>query len=252
MTHGLLRTKPVDLVFCLDATQSTQNVFRAMRDQAIDTMVDFHMKNRMVDDRYGIVVYRDPVCQAKFRDKDDVNECLDLTKSNEEVEEFLAKVESYGGADEPEDWAGGLDLALHNIHWREGKKCIFWIADANAHGKRFSGLKDDPFDDQVPRLVRLVEEAARNGFYFTAINVRVNGHPGCDQTLRELRKIYEGAGGKNFTVESFDAHYDPDRVVGDGEDATDWGEDVLQAFQQTITATMNRALGGATGAIDVV
>jgi hypothetical protein len=228
------RTKPVDLVFVLDATASTESVFESMRDQVADQAFAFHTQNREVLDSYGVVIYRDPVDLP-----DDRHEFFQLTDKREAVEEFLAGIKSYGGRDDPEDWAGALDIALHRMNWRDGKKCIFWITDANAHGTKFSGDPRDRHNDQEPILERYIQEMARQRIYFVGINIMKGTDPGCERTLNAIRQIYDRAGGPSFQVETFRPIWDRDKFDGDG-----WPREVVEAFQETINATMRRALGG--------
>ena len=226
------RNVKVDLVFVVDATASTESVFRSLQDQVINTAFDFHVHNRQVDDRYGVVIYRDPVDRPE-----DKNEFFDLTNSLEAVEEYLAGVESYGGRDDPEDWVGGLDLALHRISWRGGKKCIFWITDANAHGSEFSLEKNDRHDDQAPLLRALIQEMATSNVYFVAINIKKGTDPGCEKTLNVARQIYQEAGGKSFIVQDFTPLWDRDQYDGD-----DWPPHVMENFQATVSASLRRQL----------
>ena len=55
------KTIAVDLVFVLDATQSTQNVFSSMVDQVNDLAIDLEINYRKANIQYGAVIYRDPV-----------------------------------------------------------------------------------------------------------------------------------------------------------------------------------------------
>jgi hypothetical protein len=228
------RTKPVDLVFVVDATASTECVFQSMKDCVIDQAFAFHTTNRDASDHYGVVIYRDPVDLPT-----DVNEFFQLTESREMLDEYLGQVKSYGGRDDPEDWAGGLDLALHLTNWRNGEKCIFWITDANAHGQKFSGDPRDTHNDQVPRLEGLIREMAQKRIYFVGINIRKGRDSGCERTLNEMKRLYEAAEGPGFRVQDFPLTWDRDKYDGDG-----WPPEVMEKFQETITGTMSRAMGG--------
>jgi hypothetical protein len=229
----MTRTKPVDLVFVLDATASTECVFEHMRDQVADVAAGFHQQNRQVLDSYAVVIYRDPVDNPR----EDVNEFLPLTDNLEAVEQYLRDVVSSGGRDDPEDWAGALDLALHSIVWRTGKKCIYWITDANAHGQKFSGDPRDAHNDQEARLERLIQEMAQKRIYFVGINVKKGTDPGCERTLNAARAIYDEAKGPSFQVENFELNWDRDQYGGN-----DWPTYVIDRFQETITGTLQRAL----------
>jgi uncharacterized protein (DUF58 family) len=232
------RTKKLDMVFVLDATNSTDSVFQAMRDQAMDTAFSIHTFSRDVDDQYGIVIYRDPIDNPD--DPEDKNEYFQLTSDRETLQEYLDAVVPHGGRDDPEDWVGAFTLALTKMHWRDGKKCLFWITDANAHGSRFSLERADRHEDQAALLPPLVERAAREHIYFVAINVRKGTDPGCEKTLNVLRQIYQSVpNAPQFTVQDFVVDWNRDEWEGD-----DWPPSVMDAFKDTIAATLRRAAGG--------
>jgi hypothetical protein len=237
------RTKQLDMVFVLDATNSTKSVFEAMTERAMDTAFQIHTFKREVDDQYAVVIYRDPVDNPG--DPDDKNEFLPLTRDRESITDYLAGVKSHGGRDDPEDWVGAFELALHRIQWRpNSKKCLFWITDANAHGREYSLERRDRHDDEAPKLTRLIQEAARKMVYFIGINVKKDGDPGCEKTLRRLREIYEAEDKlKYVTVENFECEWDHNDVVDDNPNWNEegWPKEVLDRLKDTITATLMRA-----------
>ena len=53
-------------------------------------------------------------------------------------------MKSYGGNDKIEDWVGGYTIALNNLHWRTGVRCIIHITDAAAHGIKYTSGDDHP------------------------------------------------------------------------------------------------------------
>jgi hypothetical protein len=226
------RTKPVDVLFVIDATASTEPVFQCIRDQIADQAFFFHCQNREVLDSYGVVVYRDPVDHPEDR-----HDFLQFTDKREIVEDFLAQVESYGGRDDPEDWAGALKIALQDLKWRNGKRCIFWITDANAHGTKFSGDPHDRHNDQTAILEKYIQEMARQHIYFVGINIMKGTDSGCEHTLHTARPIYMGENGPSFQVGEFRPVWDRDKFDGDG-----WPFEVMEMFQKTINATLTRAL----------
>jgi hypothetical protein len=225
--------KAYDLVFVLDGTQSTENVFSALKDEIVDRATEIHLLHREIVGHYGVVVYRDPVDNPG--DPRDRNEFFQLTHDFEAVQDYLARVESYGGRDNPEDWVGGLRLALDEMHWRDGKKCIFWIADDNAHGSRFSLERRDRHDDQAALLPPMIERAAREHIYFVLVNVQVLGDPGCAKTAAQLRDIYQRAGGPSFTIVDFKCEWNVDKWTGAG-----WAPEAVNAFHETIRGTLSR------------
>ncbi|OHT03917.1 hypothetical protein TRFO_28764 [Tritrichomonas foetus] len=261
------RTKPVDLVFVLDATLSTQSIFKAMIDQVNDIGFDLHTTFRQAVLNYGAIIYRDPVdwrplppmpvfvndgtYEVPPPDEDEDNNHYDLEKypenrnvaidlcdNIETIITELEKVKCCSGHDDPEDWVGALTLALNDIHWRDGKKCIVWIADANAHGKRYCGF--DNHNEEEPKMEPLVRRLAEENFYFVGINVMKGTDTGCQITLREMKSIYERYHGKSFMIQEFKPVYDHQRYNDDN-----WPDDVLDMFMQTVAATLNRSMADA-------
>ena len=55
------RDKPVDVIFVLDATHSTQNVFTAMISNVDNIIFDLNQQFRRAVIYCGAVIYRDPV-----------------------------------------------------------------------------------------------------------------------------------------------------------------------------------------------
>jgi hypothetical protein len=241
---GTKRIKQLDMVFVLDATNSTQSVFTAMREQAMDTAFQIHTFSREVDDNYGVVIYRDPVDNP--RDPEDKNEFMQLTSDREAISDYLGEVKAYGGRDDPEDWVGAFELALHSMQWREkSKKCLFWITDANAHGSEYSIEKADKHNEEAPKLTRLIQEAAAKRVYFVGINVKKGTDPGCEKTLGKLKEIYKTAGVEELVkIQDFECNWDRDQWEGD-----DWPPSVLEQFQATIAATLRRAAGAVAGVL---
>ena len=152
----------------------------------------------------------------------------------ENLVQELMKVECDGGNDDPEDWVGALTCALDVLKWRDGsKKCIVWISDANAHGRRFCGF--DNHNEEEAKLPPLVERMAEDRVYFVGINVIKGEDTGCQTTLQEMRNIYQAAGGPSFISEEFKPIYNEDLY---GED--DWPADILEDFMQTIQRTLSK------------
>lgn len=259
------RDKKIDLVFVLDGTM--KGVFDNLKYEIVDTVTDFHMKNRRADDRYAVVVYRDPVDR-----RDDKHEFLQLTSSSEELEMWLDNIKSWGGGDDPEDWAGALKIVLDQVAWRDGKKSVFWISDADAHGPRFSGLgAADRHPDQEAVLVDLVRRMVRENIYFQAINIKKGSDKGCERTLTEIKAIYQEMRGKPVMWDDFECPREADEAhakgsadffgpvltdeqlermiaegkFGESEDVSmegdKWSQEVLDKFQETINGTMNRS-----------
>jgi hypothetical protein len=188
----------VDLLFLVDATASTKCTIKCIRAQCADTTVDLREKYRNIDPRFAVVAYRDPIDH-----EGDQHESLDFTESREILQSFLANVKSYGGRDDAEDLAGGIELAL-GLSWRpSAKKCVFLVTDANAHGSRFSGLSPDPHEEQGERLVDLVRQMAQRRIYLHGINIKKGRDPGAQRTFEQILEIYEEERGPKPVVHEF-------------------------------------------------
>lgn len=164
------------------------------------------------------------------REKYPINKNVSIEfKSNiESLIDEIKKVESNGGNDDPEDWAGALKCALNELEWGEGsERCIVWIADANAHGRRYCGY--DNHNEEERKLQPSIEEAAEKRIHFIGINVTKGIDDGCKRTLEEIRDIYSSAQGPSFIYEEFKPVFNADLFDDDN-----WPKDVIEQFMQTI------------------
>ena len=144
----------------------------------------------------------------------------------------LDKVKCDGGNDNQEDWVGALQLALDGLEWREGsKKLMIWVADANAHGRRFNGGNFDNHNEEEGKLEPLVRRMAKERIYFNGFNI-MKGDDGCKLTLEAIKDWYESAGGPGFLVQEFHPIKDPDL------DDDDWPPEEIGKFTDTLKTTM--------------
>ena len=145
----------------------------------------------------------------------------------------LMKVECGSGNDDPEDWVGALDLALHSINWRvNSKRSIVWISDANAHGKLFCGY--DNHNEEEPKMEPLIREMASMNIHFVGINVIRDSDNGCERTLQKMREIYQRYGKKTFLIEEFKVPQD------EFQDEEIWPENVMAGLMNTIDQALKQ------------
>ena len=97
---------------------------------------------------------------------------------------------------------GGYNIALNNINWRKGVRCIIHIVDAGAHGTKYS--PGDGHPDEGPKLDSLIPKCAKNDFQIIAFNIGSEGI----NSFNEFKKIYESYGGKQCVVKEFDQNND--------------------------------------------
>ena len=80
-----------------------------------------------------------------------------MTSDIKDLEKKISQVHvSGGGGDGAEDWAGGYELALKNMNWRNGIKLIIHICDDGAHGEQFT--PKDPFFEEGEKLISEIKE----------------------------------------------------------------------------------------------
>ena len=153
----------------------------------------------------------------------------------------LQKVECGGGNDEPEDWVGALNLALHDLEWDlKGIKIIVWISDSNAHGKRFCGF--DNHNEEEIKLKYLVENMFDQKINFLGINlIKNHKNSGCEMTLNEMKKIFDACASKSaencylkFIIQNFCVDYDESLY---GED--NWPDELMNEFTKLISNKLN-------------
>ncbi len=128
---------------------------------------------------FGGVFYRDPIDQSS-----DINESFNLTNDLEGLRDKFSGVKLYGGGDTPEDWVGAYREAL-NMRWRDGIKLIIHIADAGAHGVRFS--PGDKHDNEGQKLPPLIKKCCDKGI--TIIGFSIKNEP--KNSFRECKNIYD-------------------------------------------------------------
>ena len=96
----------VDIVFCIDATESMDPVLDSVKNNALHFYQDFQqvmeMKRKKVDQlRVRIVVFRDYIADGPRAML--VTNFFNLPEQSEELETSLRSIEAMGGGDDPED-----------------------------------------------------------------------------------------------------------------------------------------------------
>ena len=141
--------------------------------------------------QYGYIFYRDPIDS-----KEDKHEVINLTDNVNSFPEKIGKIQATGGGDLPEDWAGAYKLAHEKITWRNGIKMIIHLADAGAHGKRFT--LSDKYPEEEEKLILQLENCADRG-------IKIFGYVIDDDarnSFNECAKIFRSKGG-SFEIFDF-------------------------------------------------
>ncbi len=185
---------PYDVVYLVDATGSMGKYIAKVKDYCVDIADALKKELRFYNFQFGAVFYRDPV-----DNKEDKNEYFDLTSDTLELQKFVESIEESGGGDTPEDWNGGYNMALNKIHWREGTKIIVHIADAGAHGTKYS--EEDKYPEEGPKLDDLITKCINKDIKI--IQLKIDSKP--QRSFSRVQELYENAGKKKYCIcEDFD------------------------------------------------
>ena len=186
-----------DLLFMIDSTGSMSGSLNMATKYCIDIWNQLKIKMPGIDFKIGGIFYRDPIDSIY-----DKNDYIDLTNNIESFKSFISEMLPYGGGDEPEDWVGAYTIALNNISWRNGIKCIIHIADAGAHGTKYSS--GDTHPNEGPKLDLLIPQCAKKDFQIIAFNIGF-------QTINSFnvfKNIYDNNRGKQYIIKTFDQNND--------------------------------------------
>jgi hypothetical protein len=187
----MAKAKRADVLFIIDATGSMASSIAGAHRKACDLAVELRNASPDVDFEFGCICYRDPVDSPS-----DVHQVHDLNDDVESLISFLSTVRADGGGDGPEDWVGAYNIALKQIHWRDGAKTIVHIADAPAHGSAFGGPGHEP---EAAKLPPLVQSLAHQRIVMSGLDL----DGGATQSFAACKAIYDKAQGPRFDIETF-------------------------------------------------
>lgn len=146
-------TYDVDIVFCIDATESMDNVIEIVKDNAINFYGDvvdvMKKKGKTISKlRLKVIIFRDYAA-----DGDNAMLQTDFFHLPNDAEDFkscIASIQAYGGGDEPEDGLEALAFAMDSEWSRSGIKRRHVIAvwsDAPTHELGYArGYEEYPKD----------------------------------------------------------------------------------------------------------
>jgi len=194
--------KIIDIVYLIDSTGSmgdeVKNASKLVNDNA-DYLTG---KFTLYDFQFGVIYYSDKIdCET---DKDGF---YPLTKDLKEIKNFCDKWEIQSGGDEAEDWAGGYEIALNEMKWRDDKRIIVHICDAPAHGEKFSKNCDDNHKERMheKKLEDLIKKCAEDNIIIVGIYL----NDGAKNCFLECKKIYENNQGISFKMQK----YNPNIII---------------------------------------
>ena len=155
-----------DIIYMIDATGSMGSYLQAAKDQCINISNELKTKFNNYDYQFGGIFYRDPIDSNS-----DKNDMFDLTDDVPSLKSFISKMEAYGGGDLAEDWAGGYDLAVNKIKWRNGLRLIIHICDADAHGRDYSTSGDNHPDEGI-KMPPLLQQCVDKNIKIIGFNIK--------------------------------------------------------------------------------
>ena len=172
--------KEADISFVIDGTGSMGREIRAAKDYVIKIFKELTEKYKEYNFKFGAVFYRDKVYTKK-----DIDEFYPLTDKIEELQYNISNVRARGGGgDGAEDWAGGYELALKKMNWRNGIKLILHICDDGAHGEQFT--EKDPFYEEGEKLIKEIKECVDQNI--NIIGLKIGQRP--EKSFQLITEIY--------------------------------------------------------------
>ena len=179
--------KDFDVLFLVDATGSMGSYILSAKEETKNISKELRKLYPDRNFKYGYVFYRDPIDSEA-----DKHEVIDLTDNVNSLPEQIGKIVAEGGGDLPEDWAGAYKLVNEKISWRDGAKIIIHLADAGAHGKRFT-LNDKYPNEEGKLIEELTKCAAKkiNIFGFVIEEDARHSFDECAKIYRSNTGFYE-------------------------------------------------------------
>ena len=182
-----------DLVYLVDITGSMSDSLNGVKNYCIDISQKLGKELPHLKFNYGGIFYSDPVDVGSDR-----NISINLTPDINEFKNFVTNVQLLDGGDEPEDWYGAYNIAVNQIKWRDGIRCIIHIADAGAHGTDYS--EGDVHSGEGPKLDSLIPKCAEMKFQIFGFKIGDQA----DKSFKRFESIFKSNGGKSFEIKTFD------------------------------------------------
>ena len=170
-----------DIVYMIDATGSMGNYLKVVKDQCINISNELQKKFKDFNFKFGGVFYRDPIDCPNEK-----NEMIDLNDDILSLKFFISCLKPIGGGDEAEDWAGGYELAINHIKWRNGQRLIIHICDADSHGKEYTQSEDHHPDEEV-KIPPLIKKCVEKQIKVIGFNI----NKGANTSFQQYKKLYD-------------------------------------------------------------
>jgi secreted protein with Ig-like and vWFA domain len=212
----------LDVAFLFDTTGSMGDELAQLQNNVMYIAGDIARWNASVDVRYGLVAYKD---QGDAY----VTQAYPFTDSAAQFQTNLLQLSAGGGGDTPEDLAAGLEVALHNLQWRDDDtiQLIFIVTDASA--QLYGGFT----------YMDGIKEAAQRGIKIHSLAASGLEQDG-EYMLRQASEITMG----RFIFLTYDASQPvlasapgedrPDLNVGEAKDENGVGEYAVEQLPQLV------------------
>ena len=141
----ILKDTSIDIMFIMDLTGSMQAFLSEAKHnikKVTEEIIEIHPGAKI---RLSFVGYRDFDSIEDIRDY----EIVDFTEDINEFTSSIKNLDCYGGGDQPEDVAGGLNEAL-KLDWKSNAKYVVLVCDAPCHGKKYHDINIDDFGEGDP------------------------------------------------------------------------------------------------------
>jgi Mg-chelatase subunit ChlD len=169
----------IDVVFAVDTTGSMGGLIEGAKRTVWSIANHIRSTEANADLRIGLVAYRDIGDEYVTRP-------FSLTTDLDAVFVELSSYRAEGGGDMPENVDAALDVALHQMQWRDGaKKLVFLVGDAPPASR-----------GDVPTFDVLAREAANRKITINTIRA---GHD--SETAIAFQKIASLAGGEFSSIQ---------------------------------------------------
>lgn len=187
----------LDIMFIMDITGSMGMWLSEAKSNITNIINEITENNPCSKIRIGFVGYRDFTEDGKPEGQ---YVSLDFTSNVEEAKTFISQIEVYGGGDEPEDIAGGLQLVL-NMKWESNARYAVLVCDAPCHGSQYHGTMYDKYSDGDPNglvIEDLIESFVKKKITLYCVEI----NDSTKKMFSIMKNIYEGNKDCEFHVKT--------------------------------------------------
>ena len=135
----------IDIMFIMDLTGSMGSYLSETKRNIKKITEEISEHNPGSKIRLGFVGYRDYETKEEKRKY----EIIDFTENIDNFITLTKKFNCYGGGDQPEDIAGGLNEAL-KMEWKSTARYVVLVCDAPCHGSKYHEIYIDTFKEGDP------------------------------------------------------------------------------------------------------